>query len=150
MLTRQPHLPSRDFILYGLGTLLHSPPAQPYRRFFFLPLRKRDELDRGVESDDKMAANRGRQRSHFQTSLLGVIQIVFSLVVVAIFILAFAAQGSLQIPQWGKSWQKATDAEIKAYTAALVPAVCILAGIFLIAGITLIRRERIASQPAIV
>ncbi|KAI1781296.1 hypothetical protein F4818DRAFT_398664 [Hypoxylon cercidicola] len=102
------------------------------------------EIYRGDEVEDM--ANLQRQPSHFQQSLYGALQTLFALALFAIFIITWLVQGgSIALPQWAKAWNNATPEERTTYTAALVPAVCIVALIFFFAGFFVMRRERMAN-----
>lgn len=88
-------------------------------------------------------ANLRQQPSSFRRSLLGFIQAVFALALFAIFVIVWLVQGgSIPLPEWAKAWNGVSPELQRTYAAALVPAVCILAVLFIGAGIILMRREQ--------
>ncbi|KAI1646428.1 uncharacterized protein F4817DRAFT_316923 [Daldinia loculata] len=77
-------------------------------------------------------ANLRQQPSSFRRSLLGFIQAVFALALFAIFVIVWLVQGgSIPLPEWAKAWNGVSPELQRTYAAALVPAVCILAVLFI-------------------
>ncbi|KAI0835624.1 hypothetical protein F5Y06DRAFT_299452 [Hypoxylon sp. FL0890] len=85
----------------------------------------------------------GRQASSFKRSLGGILQTLFALTVFAIFVITWLVQGeTITLPQWAIAWNGVSPELQKVYTAALVPAVLILAILFFAAGFFMMMRER--------
>ena len=88
-------------------------------------------------------AKLARQPSSFQRSLLGFLQVAFTLALFAIFVIAWLVQGgTIPLPEWAKAWNGVSPKLQATYAAALIPAVCILAVLFIGAGVILMMRER--------
>ncbi|KAI1640622.1 hypothetical protein F4809DRAFT_637425 [Biscogniauxia mediterranea] len=69
-------------------------------------------------------------------------QAVFALIIFTIFVLAFVIQaGGIVLPQWAKTWQGVSPDLIPEYAGALLGSICVIAGLFTIAGVILIRSE---------
>ncbi|KAI1384837.1 uncharacterized protein F4822DRAFT_374605 [Hypoxylon trugodes] len=89
-----------------------------------------------------MARSESR-RSYFRRSFTGILQTIFALVLFAIFVIAWLVQaGSIKLPQWAKALDGVTPEVQATYTAALIPAVLIVALLFFSAGLFMMMKER--------
>ncbi|KAI2613213.1 uncharacterized protein GGS25DRAFT_478969 [Hypoxylon fragiforme] len=83
------------------------------------------------------------QPSPIHRSFVGFVQALFALAVFAIFVIAWLVQGgSIPLPQWAKNLNGLSPELQGTYQAALIPAVLVLALLFLAAGVLLMLRER--------
>ncbi|KAI1457802.1 hypothetical protein F4805DRAFT_165917 [Annulohypoxylon moriforme] len=81
--------------------------------------------------------------SSIKRSATGILQTVFTLAVIAIFVICFLVQDeAITLPQWAKAWNGISPELQKVYTAVLIPVVLILAVLFFFAGFALMVRER--------
>ncbi|KAI0138648.1 hypothetical protein F4776DRAFT_663017 [Hypoxylon sp. NC0597] len=99
-------------------------------------------------------AHLGRKASPLKgvkRSLAGILQALFALTLFAIFIIAWLVQGeTITLPQWAKAWNGVSPELQRVYTAALVPAVLVLAILFFATGFFIMMRERRENRTSIV
>ncbi|KAI1476862.1 hypothetical protein K445DRAFT_27175 [Daldinia sp. EC12] len=77
-------------------------------------------------------ANSKRQPSSLRRSLLGFLQAAFALALFAIFVIAWLVQGgTIPLPEWAKAWNGVAPELQRTYAAALIPAVVVLAVLFI-------------------
>ncbi|KAI1801919.1 hypothetical protein F4811DRAFT_555417 [Daldinia bambusicola] len=68
---------------------------------------------------------------------------VFALALFAIFVITWLVQiGTIPLPEWAKAWNGVSPELQRTYAAALIPAVVVLAVLFIGAGIILMMREQ--------
>ncbi|OTB07261.1 hypothetical protein M426DRAFT_8988 [Hypoxylon sp. CI-4A] len=85
----------------------------------------------------------GQRRASFKRSVIGFVQAIFALTLFAIFVIAWLVQNeTIALPQWAKSWNGVSPALQARYTAALVPAVLVLACLFFGMGLVFMIREQ--------
>ncbi|KAI0379641.1 hypothetical protein F5Y04DRAFT_127196 [Hypomontagnella monticulosa] len=88
-----------------------------------------------------------RRVSSLRRSIIGILQAVFAIAIFAIFVIAWLVQGgSIPLPQWAKAWNGVSPELQATYAAALIPAVCVLAVLFIGSGVILMVREQRAGR----
>ncbi|KAG8413523.1 hypothetical protein J3459_015268 [Metarhizium acridum] len=75
-------------------------------------------------------------------ALLNAWRLVFTFIVVAIFVTAWLVQGEvIKTPKWARDWSGETPEAQREYAAALMTPVCVFFLLFAIAGYIRMRRE---------
>ncbi|KAI1448513.1 hypothetical protein F5Y02DRAFT_415245 [Annulohypoxylon stygium] len=88
-------------------------------------------------------AKRSHPIASIKRSATGILQTIFALAIITIFVICFLVQDeAIVIPAWGKAWNGVPPELQKVYTAVLIPVVLILALLFFFAGFALMVRER--------
>ncbi|KAI2616710.1 hypothetical protein GGS26DRAFT_444003 [Hypomontagnella submonticulosa] len=84
-----------------------------------------------------------RQASSLRRSIIGILQGVFAITLFAIFVIAWLVQGgTIALPQWAKAWNGVSPELQATYAAALIPAICVLAVLFIGSGVILMIRDQ--------
>ncbi|KAI1213544.1 uncharacterized protein F4807DRAFT_456890 [Annulohypoxylon truncatum] len=88
-------------------------------------------------------ANLKHPLASLKRSATGIMQTLFSIAILAIFVICFLVQDeAITLPKWAKAWNGLSSEQQEIYTAVLIPVVLILALLFFFAGFALMVRER--------
>ncbi|KAI1120334.1 hypothetical protein F5Y10DRAFT_134100 [Nemania abortiva] len=84
------------------------------------------------------------RRAEFRKSLLEIVQVLFAILIIIVFILAFVIQsGAITLPAWTKTFQGATPEQQTQYSGALLSVILIVSAVIVSAGVYLVRSSPI-------
>ncbi|TWU73903.1 hypothetical protein ED733_003535 [Metarhizium rileyi] len=77
--------------------------------------------------------------------LLNIWRLVFTLIVIAVFVVAWLVQSEvIKTPKWARDWSGETPEVQRQYATALMTPVCLVFLFFAVAGFAQLRRDNVA------